>query len=432
MSTSLATLRQLLSAEVGDLIFGSCASTTTSAGAAGGTTLIDSSLMSKPADFIRTGEGGEPQTAILLTSGTYSGQVRYASGFAIATGTITVSNAFGGQVASGVTYEIHRLADPALKEDCIAKATKDAYPSLYILSDTEIHTFGDWLLDGHFEEWASSSSATYWTASGTTLERTSNTLYGGTYAMGLKTDTGYVGQSSANNKDLLQLGGTTPHFYARVTASTASQVRLAIYDGTTTTYSSYHTGGGAAEWLDVSATIADNPTDVAFRVYYASTVTTAYVHEVRVLGAAPKYSYDLSGLSLVNGVPNLVYTVEGQNAATEYPRPLGDSVLCSYWKPLGSNRILFTHRLTDGTRLRIVGRKYLTEPTSSVSTEADAPQTYIISALAAKRLYGILAGTGPSHSVEAYREREAYWEQEAESRKRKFGMVTLPITRTLY
>jgi hypothetical protein len=434
MSTSLATLRQLLSADIGDVIFGSCASTTTADGNAGGTTLVDTALCALPSDWIRTGEGGEPQTHIKITSGTHDTQVRPCTTFVNTTGTITFSPAVTAatKVASGTTYEIHRMAHPTLKEDCIAKASKEAYPSLYTLSDTEVFRWGDWLIDGHFEEWSSTSALSHWTKSAVTLAQTSTAglTHGSTYSCAISTATGYIGQSKSDNPDLLMLGGTNPQFYAWVLASTASQVRLAIYDGTTTTYSDYHTGGGAWELLDVTATIASNPTDVAFRVYYNSLATTAYVDDAGVVNGAQKFNYDISSLSLVNGVPNLIFTVSGQDLNDEAAKPLGRSTPCYCWRPLGENKIQFTRTLPEGSRLRIVGRKYLTEPTSSVSTEADAPQTYIISALAAKRLYAILAGTGASHSIEGYRDLENYWAQEAERRKRQYGMKPLPITRT--
>lgn len=72
----------------------------TTIGNAGGTTAIFSSLIGLAAASI-IGK------YLLLTSGTYTGQWRVISNFDNVTGTITVARAFGGQVASGVTVEIH-------------------------------------------------------------------------------------------------------------------------------------------------------------------------------------------------------------------------------------------------------------------------------------------------------------------------------------
>jgi hypothetical protein len=431
MATTLATLRQLLSSEIGDVIFGTCASTTTADGNAGGTTLIDTALCALPSDWIRTGTGSEPQTHILFTSGTHAGQIRPCTTFANGTGTITFSPAVtaASKVAQTTTYEIHRFAHPTMKEDCIAKAVRDAFPDVYVEVDSEVYHYGNWLIDGHFEAWTAATTPTYWTATTTTATQTAMEAFGGAYCCALSTANGYISQSSTNNKDLLMLGGTTPTLYGRVKCTAANQLRLAVYDGTTFTYSSYHTGGGGWELLTVSATLADNPSAVSIRAYLTGFASTAYLDNMGLVGVGPKYNYDISNLGLVNGVPNLIYTIAGQelNSATYYP--LNDSYLCTDWRPLGQNKIQFTKSLADGTKLRIVGRKYPTEPTSSVSTEPEAPQTYVISALAAKRLFASLGQTAASHSVDVYRNLEAYWEEESSKRRMRYGMKRLPITR---
>lgn len=72
--------------------------TTTSAGAVGGTTLVDASL-----------PGGDDEWNgkwIVITSGTNAGEIRRVSDYTASTTTITVGSAFTGQVASGVTFEL--------------------------------------------------------------------------------------------------------------------------------------------------------------------------------------------------------------------------------------------------------------------------------------------------------------------------------------
>jgi hypothetical protein len=299
--------------------------------------------------------------------------------------------------------------------------------------DSEIWTFNNWLKDGSFDDWSSSSALTNWTASGATLTRTADTTFGGAYSCALSTGTGYVGQSVTNNADLIQLANTRPTFYARVKATTASQVRLAIYDGTTTTYSDYHTGAGGWELLSVTPTanIDTDPTDVAFRVYYASAATTAYVNDASVICGVDKWDYDISDLEIDGHVPSAIYTIDDQDAGEDYPRPRGYSTFYPYWKPLGDGRIQFTRSPGEGTKLRIVGMKHLTQPDSSTSTEPNAPQTGIISALAAAKLYGVLANTAPTQSVQTYVQLQGYWVQEAQNRRRRYGLRSLPITRSL-
>jgi hypothetical protein len=72
--------------------------TTTSAGVGGGTTLVDSGL-TQADDYWNN-------MAVVILSGNSNGQIRRISGFANATGTITVDTAFASQIASGTQYAI--------------------------------------------------------------------------------------------------------------------------------------------------------------------------------------------------------------------------------------------------------------------------------------------------------------------------------------
>lgn len=61
-----------------------------------------------------------------------------------------------------------------------------------------------------------------------------------------------------------KFAGRTVTFGAWIKTSTASDARVEVYDGTTITGSSYHTGGGSWEWLEVTATFQANPTYAQF------------------------------------------------------------------------------------------------------------------------------------------------------------------------
>jgi hypothetical protein len=63
-----------------------------------------------------------------------------------------------------------------------------------------------------------------------------------------------------------QFRGRTVTIACMAKTSTANHFRLAISDGVGTTYSSYHTGGGAAEWITVTRTIDAAATE--FRVLF--------------------------------------------------------------------------------------------------------------------------------------------------------------------
>ena len=113
-----ARLRDLLGNAVGYWF----ASTTTSAGNAGGTTIVDTNI--QRFDSVRLIDRW-----LLITSGTNAGEARRIS--SITTFTITVGLAYTGQVASGVTYEIMTF-DPDIMTASLEQAMRLAYPRLYL------------------------------------------------------------------------------------------------------------------------------------------------------------------------------------------------------------------------------------------------------------------------------------------------------------
>lgn len=153
----------------------------------------------------------------------------------------------------------------------------------------------------YFEKWnvvdPDTASATAlpdsWTiagASGTCIRSTTGAVRGKYTAGVLRSGTNVTLSQSAGSdtvgsrRSLLEspdgesLAGEQVGFTAKVTTSTASQCRVAIYDGSTTTYSSYHTGSGGMETLTVTATLGASATQCTFRIYVEAD-GTAYVDE---------------------------------------------------------------------------------------------------------------------------------------------------------
>jgi len=82
-----------------------------------------------------------------------------------------------------------------------------------------------------------------------------------------------------NNAEWFQrFAGRTVTFGAWVKTSTASHCCVQLYDGGLTS-SSYHTGGGAWEWLEVTKTISSTPTYFIAYVRFTVTATDAYVSQ---------------------------------------------------------------------------------------------------------------------------------------------------------
>jgi hypothetical protein len=71
-----------------------------------------------------------------------------------------------------------------------------------------------------------------------------------------------------------------------VLASDATSARIMLSDGVTDTYSAYHTGGGALEWLEVTKTISASNTQLLFEIVQASGKTCYFSQPMLVFGSS--------------------------------------------------------------------------------------------------------------------------------------------------
>jgi len=277
MSITLLNCEIQLSKDTGDYY----SSTTTSSGSS--TTIVDTGLQAY-------GSGWINKTAWdMITSGTYDEEERKIS--SLATSTLTTL-AHGGTIASAVTYRVHKIASASDKRLCLIEACNDAFPYIHDRIRNEDAVAGNWLKNGSMYKWTATTIPDGWVASGVTAAEntTAPYYYYGTNSCKLSTASGYIYQSVTENPDLLRLRGNTVTFKIKGWCDTTSALRLAIYDGTTTTYSSYHDGDSAWNYpdgsgvLSVTATIAQEPTTVEFRVYHASASATSYVEDATVIG----------------------------------------------------------------------------------------------------------------------------------------------------
>lgn len=435
MSTTLANALIALSKDLGDYWAG----TTTASGNASGLTLIDSALMAKANDWV----GPQYQTYVFITEepaatgATSLYAERAVSSLDNASGTLTTL-AFAEQIGSGIDYEVHRLFTPSEKRRALVEACKRGFPYIHEKLVDESQTFGNWLKDGDVESWSSSSALNYWTATTLTLTRESTIKRRGAYSAKLDTAAGNLAQSTTNNADLWNLAGQHVKFRAKVRASEASAVRLAIADGTTTTYSSYHPGGsvwsdedgygGLGYWLEVEATIDNNPSSVSFQVVTATATVTAYVDDLQVIG--PRY--DKVFIGDVGFHQDRALQVSQVYAADVYHYPWQSLPGC--WADDAG--YLHIPNGIIGYNLRIEGIGVLDFLASGVASTAwtatvniDSPQTDILTAEAAAYLCNqmVLPNFGRADTT-LWKEALAYWQQEIAVRRAKFGMPLPPIS----
>jgi hypothetical protein len=419
MTTTLANARIELSRQMGDY----WASTTT----ATGTTkmLVDSALKAKQNGWI------QDEVYDLLTSGTYSGESRLISSLSNTVGALTTLD-HGGVIASGVTYEIHRLFTPASKVEALVWAARNIYPSCFTRVQDDSKTYGNWLGDGSFEDWTSSSALAHWTTTTSTIAQTttSGLTKHSLTSCKLSGSAGYIAQSITNWADLQKLAGKSVTFTLQGWCDTASCLRLGIYDGVSYTYSEYHPGDST--WttngtpLTVSTTIDINPTVVTFFIYQDVGAVNSYVDDARVQGPANNKVY-IGDLNLLNNAPYKI-SVSDFNYDTESSWML----LHNYNVDKKNGWIEFYEQPLFGQTLRIEGIQLLDFTLSGASSTAwtatiniDQPQLDILIAMAAYRL--CMTRIMPTDTVgetKRWQDSAQYWMGEYQRRRSLFGMTS--------
>ena len=124
--------------------------------------------------------------------------------------------------------------------------------------------------NGAFEAWSAgrSSAPDAWSLEGTgaSVARDGTTVKRGAYSAAL---TSGAGNSADLHHDATAVAGGASFIDGRryaagawVHAGAARRARLRIWDGVSSTYSSYHSGGGAWEWLTATAVLSGSATMV--------------------------------------------------------------------------------------------------------------------------------------------------------------------------
>ena len=304
MTTTGASLLQGLSEFINDWE----SSTTTSAGNAGGTTLVDTYLS-------RYGDNRLVGMFIRITlAGSNQYIIRRITSNLQATGTVTVSPAFPAQVASSSTYELHRY-DPAVKFRALDKArfdvvdnvfrliyddtvTSDGRSNVYDIPSTidigpisaivenPIEPNGQW----NFITNPQNDSTSGWTAASTTAAtyaRTESDLIVPKYNT---TCTKLTTAASTAATYSQTIGNMTHGITAAIAAdrnmtmaawvycTETSKIRLGIIDNNGTTFGNYH-GGGGWELIFVERTIAgDNASTLTAQFSIANTLSPSTIY----------------------------------------------------------------------------------------------------------------------------------------------------------
>lgn len=425
MTITLLNAEVILSKDLGDFWEG----TTTSATAS--TTVTDTALQAKANDWITDA------TYDMITSGSRNEEERKVSSLDNTSGAMTVL-AHGGSVASGVTYRVHRLFEASEKRRALIEAASNIYPDCYDLVWNEEIVSGNWLKDGSFERWTTTTNLTDWVETGVTctLVSAEGLFKHGSASAQLTTAIGSLSQGITQNDDLKFLAGKAVTLTAQGWCSTASCLRLSVYDGTTRTYSSYHDGG--TSWTQdnprndsfyLQATIDYNPTEVTIQVHHEIAGGTSRVDDVRLISGYRDRLY-IGNLGLPQNVPANIY-IEPTYYSHEQP---WDTI--HDWEIDEAGYLHLPTSVPNDRRLRIIGQAYLdflssgTPSTSwSATINLGTQEAHILTAEAARWLYSQMSMPNfETGRREEYQNALSYWNAEVKRRKGKFGMPTIPIT----
>ncbi len=297
---------------------------------------------------------------------------------------------------------------------------------------------GNWLKDGSFEIWTSSSALTYWTKATSTIAKTTSSPYykHGVTSCKIDTAAGSIEQSISNWDDLKRLAGKSVTFSIQGWCDTANCLRLSVYDGVNDiSYSSYHAGDSA--WTEDEPSINNmyvqhfidyNPTEITLKIHHDVAAGTSYVDDARAIGGivdSPRIY--IGNLNLVRNKPHQVL-IEPYNYSKQEPWALIHSIR---YDQTNGYMTLPSHVLQD-YRLRILGNQYLDfyDSSDAIGTDwedtiaLDTPQTEILVAQAAVYLcQQKIVPNYTSGESDRWAKALAYWQRELRERISRFGMI---------
>lgn len=342
--------------------------TTTSAGNAGGTTLVSTALPDE--DF-----GGDDEAFnsfwVLITSGTNNGEIRRVartSGYTASTGTLTVTRAFTAQVATSVTFELHRY-DPRIKHMAINRALNHVWPHIFREVIDESLVVDNLLLNADFET-ASGGAPTEWTGSSLTITQSTTRVIHGTNSANLVTTAANATYRQTLTVNINELTGKSVRFGVWVYSTVASHVRARIrYDGTNYFNSAYHSGNDQWELLTAEGTFPSTTTEVVAEIQFVVNTTTAQV-DAAWLEIDPVTAYTIPA-ALIKG-PYYVH----QQAYEDHP----EGPYWPFFMPI------------PGRRLRLIGAGSLTQLSADTDTaEVGNTQAEVVAYLATGLTFQTLA-----------------------------------------
>ena len=404
-TTTRAVLRQRLSEAIGDYT----SMTTTSAGAADGTTLIDTGL--------RNLSGGRDDDSfegwyVLLTSSAASGEIKRVRQSRESVNSITLQEAFSIQVAGSVTYELHRN-DPTLKHNAINRGIEELSNQVPLPLRDETLVVDNLLTNWDFETFVSATSVfTGWTSTGTpTLTQNTSLVIHGDGAGSIAATGATEGLYQTVSVNANEVTNKQVTFECWVYATVADAVRIRVFWGGSSYEShDYHSGTDQWELQSIQVTVPTSATEIT-AILEVTTGNTG-IFDAAWMTVRPLYKYTIP-TSIIRG-PHYVYQQLDRH------NPTGTYVPVIRGTGPETGRIL-----------RLEGKGVLTRPSTDTATvEVGEPYINVIIAYAAMFYNRILLAQASQQQRARYSEDMQMWGQEANSLVRELKPARMSAQRS--
>ena len=367
--------------------------TTTANGATDGTTIVDSGL--------RNLAGGRDDDAfegwyVLVTSGDASGEIKRVLQSRQANNTLTLQTAFTAQIASSVTYELHRQ-DPTLKHNAINRGIEELSYQVPLPLRDETIVVDNALTNWDFETF-SGSAFTGWSSTGgspTITQNTSIVMHGaGAASIAASGATQGLSQSLTINTNEVTNKQVTFECWVYATVADAVRIRILWGSGSYESHD-YHSGSDQWELQSIQVTVPTTATEIT-AVLEVTTGNTG-IFDAAWVSVQHLYKYTIPS-DMITG-PNYV------SQQLDRFNPTGTYVPVIRGTGPETGRIL-----------RLEGKGMLSRPSSDTATiEAGEPYTNIIIAYAAMFYNRIMLSQASQQQRARYTEDMTMWGREAQS-----------------
>jgi len=401
-TTTRAVLRQRLSEALDDYQ----SLTTSAAGAADGSTLVDVSLRTLP--------GGRDDDSfegwyVLLTSGSASGDIVRVLQSRQNNNTLTFQTPASAQVANSVTFELHRW-DPVVLNNSINRALEELSRQMPLMLRDETLVVDNLLSNSDFE--TLSTTFTGWTNTGTpTLAQNTSLVMHGDSSASITATGATEGITQSVTANTNELTDKQVQFECWVYATAADSVRTRILWGSSSYEShDYHSGTDQWELQSISASVPTTATEVTAVLEVVSGATGIF--DASWMAMSPVYKYTIP-TSFVRG-PHYVT----QQADRYHPQ--------GTFHPIPQEGTP-----TSGRILRLEGLGILSRPSSdTATTEIGEPYVSIVTAYAGMYLNRTMMVSSSQQQRQRYDDDMKMWGEEAESLLRELHRPKLGAKRS--